>query len=95
MELVRLDLDMDKLPGVLAGKEVEKALLFICSMRCVSPLTCHLRTGLNIDSIGCANSFAMANASERLGSYRSVSTALTVCRDTLSRSAKSLWVHPR
>jgi hypothetical protein len=33
MELVRLGLDIDKLPGVLAGKEVEKALLFICSMR--------------------------------------------------------------
>jgi hypothetical protein len=45
--------------------------------------------GRKIASMGCSNSFAMVKASERLGSYRSVSSALTVCRDTFSSAARS------
>lgn len=41
-----------------------------------------------------ANSFAIRNASGRLGSYLSVSTALIVCRETPNLRANSPWLHP-
>ena len=43
--------------------------------------------GVNISSIFIPNNSAILNASGRLGSYLSVSMALTVCRETLSGSA--------
>src|SRR5882724_8683779 len=46
-------------------------------------------------SIGCLNSRAIVNARGRLGSYFPVSMAFTVCRDTLSRPARSAWDHSR
>lgn len=52
------------------------------------------RPGRNISSMGILNNFDIANARVRLGSYRSVSTALTVCLDTFSRAARSPCVHP-
>ena len=37
----------------------------------------------------------MVKASGSEGSYRPVSIALTLCRDTPSRSARSCWLQPR
>ena len=51
-------------------------------------------SGSKICSIGRSNSRAILNASGRLGSYLPVSKALTVCRETSSRSARAPWVHP-
>ena len=48
-----------------------------------------------IFSMDLPNSFAMAKASGRLGSYLPVSIALMVCRDTSSLSARSPWLQPR
>jgi hypothetical protein len=44
---------------------------------------------VKIASIGRLNNCAILNASDRLGSYFSVSMALIVCRDTPSASARS------
>lgn len=51
--------------------------------------------GAKIDSIACPNSLAILNANGRLGSDLPVSIALTVCRDTPSRSARSACDQPR
>ncbi len=45
--------------------------------------------GSKMVSIRSLNRAAIVNASGRLGSYLPVSIALTVCRDTFSRSASS------
>src|SRR6185503_6879947 len=50
--------------------------------------------GSKMDSIGWPNSRAILNASGRLGSYLPVSIALTVWRDTSSRSARSACDQP-
>src|SRR5262245_4221457 len=46
-------------------------------------------------SIPLGKSFAILNASGRLGSYLPVSSAFTVCRETWSRSARSPCDHWR
>jgi len=48
---------------------------------------------LNISSTGLRNVLPIFKASGKLGSYFSVSIALTVCRDTPKRSARSACVH--
>src|SRR5690606_4997479 len=47
------------------------------------------QSGVKIDSIDCPKSSAILKASGRLGSYLPFSRALTVCRETCSRSARS------
>jgi hypothetical protein len=51
--------------------------------------------GEKISSTRLRNSAAIAKARERLASYRPVSIAFTVWRDTSSFSARSACVHPR